>query len=118
MVETVDKDIFATLTEAVEALTQKNASLTTQLSNATKINVDMAKKLSINPTQEPKEKKPADKVNRKAALDRNLDPYGYYWTHRFRVTNRHISQMGSAPVAGHQREETRKNIMGGSEAGK
>ena len=34
----------------------------------------MAKKLNLNPTQYPEEKKLSEKVNRKAAFEKNLDP--------------------------------------------
>ena len=103
-----EKDVASRLTEAFEALTQNNEPPTTQLSDAMKNNLDMTKKLKLKPTKDPEEMKLADKSNRKAALGNNLDPYGFCWTHGFRVTKRHISQNYSAPVAGHQREATRK----------
>ena len=46
-----NKYIVTKLTEAVEALTRKNAPLTTKLSNAMKINLDMDKKLNLNATK-------------------------------------------------------------------
>ena len=103
-----EKDVASRLTEAFEALTQNNEPPTTQLSDAMKNNLDMTKKLKLKPTKDPEEMKLADKSNRKAALGNNFDPYGYFWTHGFRGTKRHISQNYSAPVAGHQREATMK----------
>ena len=50
--EAVDnKDIITKLIEAVEALTRNNSSLTTQLSNATKIKLEMSKELNPKDTQ-------------------------------------------------------------------
>ena len=46
-----DKDIVTELTKMVELLTQKNSSLTVQLSNTIKLNLNMAKKLNLKPTQ-------------------------------------------------------------------
>ena len=56
---------------------RKNAPLTAQLSNAMRMNLDMAKKLNIKPTQEPENNRLAEKVKRKAAFDKNLDTDGY-----------------------------------------
>ena len=47
MVVGANRDIFTKLTEAVDQLAKNNASLTTQLSNDMKLNLDMAKKLNI-----------------------------------------------------------------------
>ena len=41
-----DRYILNKVTEVVEKLTKNNASLTTQLSNAMKLNLDMAKKFN------------------------------------------------------------------------
>ena len=114
------RDIYTKLTEAVEQLTKNNASLTTQLSNAMKLNLDMANKLNLKATQgqDPEVKIMVEKERRKAIFERKLEPDGYCWTHGFRVTNKNSSQTCSTPAAGHQRTESRKNIMGGSEAGK
>ena len=68
-----DKDIVAKLTEAVEAMTCNNVSLTTQLRNAMKINLEMAKKLNLKAIQTPEDKQMVDKAKRKAAFERNLD---------------------------------------------
>ena len=46
-----DKDIVTELTKMVELLTQNNSSLTVQLSNTIKLNLNMAKKLNLKPTQ-------------------------------------------------------------------
>ena len=101
MAATAGKDIVSRLMEAVEALTQNNVSLATQLSNTMKINLDMAEKIKLKPTQEPKENKLEDKGKRKEAFEKILDPDGYYWTHGFLVTKRHIIQTCSVPAAGH-----------------
>ena len=63
MTAVADKDIVTKLTEAVEVLTRNNASLTTQLSNAMTINLDMAKKLNLEATQaqKPEDKRLVDK---------------------------------------------------------
>ena len=45
-----DKIIVTNTTKAVEAITRNNASLTMQLSNVMKINLDMAKKLNLKDT--------------------------------------------------------------------
>ena len=50
MVAVADKGIFTKLTEAIEELTRNNASLTTQLSDAMKINLEMAEKLNLKAT--------------------------------------------------------------------
>ena len=78
MAEVSDKDIVANLTEAVETITINNASLTTQLSNTMKINLDMDKKLNLKGTQiqEPEEKILNDIARKKAAFERNLDQDG------------------------------------------
>ena len=108
------------LTEAVEHLKKNNAPLTTQLSDAMKINVEMAKALNLKATkgQDPEGTLLADNAKRKSAFERNLDSTGYFWTHGFRVTKRHGRKTCSTPEAGHQRMSTRKNIMEGSKAGK
>ena len=49
MAEGANRDIVPNLKEAVEQL--KNASLTTQISDATKLNLEMDKKLNLNATQ-------------------------------------------------------------------
>ena len=47
-----NKDIATKLAEEVETPTIKNAPFTTKLSDAMKINIEMAKKLNIKVTQE------------------------------------------------------------------
>ena len=42
----------------------------------------------------------------------------YCWTHGWRVTKEHTSQTCKFPAAGHQRQATRANTMGGSDQGK
>ena len=49
---------------------RKNAPLTAQLSNAMRMNLEMAKKLNIKPTQEPENNRLSEKVKRKAAFDK------------------------------------------------
>ena len=51
MAETSNKDIVSILTEPVNFFTCNNASLTTQLSNAVRIIIEMANKLNIKPTK-------------------------------------------------------------------
>ena len=117
MVATADKYIVARLMEAVESLTRNNVSLMTQFRDTMKNNVDMAKKLNINPTQDPELKKLADKAKRKAEFKKNLDPDVYCWTHRFWVTKRHSSHTCCVPAAGHQRVATRKISWGAERPG-
>ena len=64
------RDIYTKLTEAVEQLTKNNAALTTQLSNAMKLNLEMGKKLNPKATQGqyPEVKMMADKSKRKSAF--------------------------------------------------
>ena len=104
------KEIITNLTEVVETLPIKNASLTTQLSNTMIINLDMAKKLKIKATQaqDPEDKRMAEKSRKKSNFESKLDLDGYCWTHRLRVTNRNIRQTCSTPVAGNQRTASRK----------
>ena len=99
-----NRDIVAKLTEAVEQITKNNAALTTQLSNAMKLNLDMGKKLNPKATkgQYPEVKMMADKSKRKSAFLSNLYPDGYCWTHGFRVTNNYSSQTCSTPAEDHQ----------------
>ena len=52
-----NKDVVTKLTEAVEALTRNNSSHTTQLSDAMKINLEMAKKLNLKATQNSEDKR-------------------------------------------------------------
>ena len=96
-----DKDLFAKLTEAVEQLKKNNASLMAQLSESTKINLEMAKRLNIKAAQgqDPKGKILVDKENIKASFERNLDLTGYCWKRGFRVTKRYIIQTCSTPAA-------------------
>ena len=47
IVSVADKDAFTRLSEAVEALTQNNVSLTAQISNATKMNLEMDQNLIL-----------------------------------------------------------------------
>ena len=81
LVTVADKDIFMKLTEAVKALTCNNEPLTTQLSDAMKINIDMAKNLNLKTAQDPKDKRLAEKAKRKAVFEKNLDTGGYFRTH-------------------------------------
>ena len=109
-----DKYVVTRLTEAVRLLTRNNTSLTAQLSNAMNMNLDMAKNPNLKPPQEPEDKIITEKSKRNAAFDKNIDPEGYCWTHRFRSTKRHSSQTCLAPAAGHQRAANQKEyIMGG-----
>ena len=114
MAALADKDIVANLTEAVETLTINNASLTTQLRGAMKINLEMAKKLNINATQaqDPEYTSLAEKASKKSVFERNLDPKGYCCTHGFRATKRHRIQTCSTPAAGHQKTASRKIAWG------
>ena len=98
----------------MEQLTKNNASLTAQISELMKINLDMAKNLDIKAAQvkDPEGKILVDKANRNAAFERNLDPEGYCWTHGFRVTKRHSSQTCSTPAGGHQNTATQKKTGG------
>ena len=113
-----NKDVVTKLTEAHEALTRKNASLKMQLSDAMKINLEMAKKLNFKVTQNPEDKKLVDKAKNKASFESSLHSKGYCWTHRYRFTKLHSSQTCSAPAADHQRQAIQKYIIVGSEAGK
>ena len=79
-----------------------------------KLDLEMDKKLNINPIQDPKEKKLADKVKRKAAFEKNLDPDGYFWTNGFWFMKRYSSQTCLVSAAGHHRAETRKLSWGES----
>ena len=75
----VYKDIVSKLTEAMEQLTNNNASLTVQLSDYMKINIYMDNNLNLKAAQvqDPEGKILVDKANRKDAFERNLDPTGY-----------------------------------------
>ena len=46
-----NKDIVTNMTEAVETLMRNNASLTTQLMDAMKINLEMDKTINLEATQ-------------------------------------------------------------------
>ena len=74
-----NRDIVTKLTEAVGQLTKKNVSLTTQLRDFMKLNLEMDKKFNLKATQgqDPEVKILAEKANRKAAFERNLNPDGY-----------------------------------------
>ena len=104
-----DRYILNKVTEVVEKLTKNNASLTTQLSNAMKLNIEIAKRINIKYTQGQylEVKILVEKEKIKAAFIRKLDPDGYCWTHGFRVTKRHKSQTCSTPAAVHQRTASR-----------
>ena len=77
MVSVAYKDIVTRLSEAIKSLTQKNASLAAQLSDAIRLDLDMAKKLNFKLKQEHKDKRLAEKANRKSAFEKNLDVDGY-----------------------------------------
>ena len=66
MASVADKDTVSIPTEAVKALTQNNASITTQLRDSTKLNLDMDKKLNLKPIQELEEKYWQKKAKKKA----------------------------------------------------
>ena len=103
--------------EAVEAFTRENVSLMTKLRDAININAEMANKINIKPTQDPEEKKLADKAKRKVAFEKNLDLDGHCYTHGFRFKKRHSIQTCLAPAAGHQRAETIKISWGAERMG-
>ena len=71
-----NKEISTNLTEAVKALTRKNTLLTTQLSDVMRINLVMDKTINLKATQKPEYKRLAEKENRKAAFEKNLDRDG------------------------------------------
>ena len=75
-----------------------------------KLNLDMAKKLNLKATQGQylEVKILAEKSKRKSSFESNMDPYGYFWTHGFRVNKRHRIQTCSTLAAGHQRTASRK----------
>ena len=110
MEEVNNNDIFTKLIGAVKAPTRNNATLMTQLSDVMKIKLDMDKKLNLKDTQaqEPEDKILADKARKKVAFEKNLDSYGYFCTHGFRVSKSQSIQMCSSPAAGHQRTASRK----------
>ena len=58
-------------------MTRSNASLTTKLSYAMRINLEMDKKLNIKAMHNPKDKKLLDKAKRKDVFEKNLDINGY-----------------------------------------
>ena len=101
--------------EAVKTLTRNNASLKTQFCDVMKIKLDMSKKINLKATQNPEDKKLVEKFKKKAMFERNFYSKGYCWTYVYRVTKRHSIQTCSAPLADHQRQAIRKNIMEGSE---
>ena len=103
-----DKDIVTNLTEAVDTLTRKNAYLTTQLSDATEINLDMPKKLNLKSTQsqEPEDKILAEKARKNDDFESYVDIDVYFCTHGFKVTKRHSIQTCSSAAVGHQRMDT------------
>ena len=70
MAEGSDRYIVTNLTEAVDKLTKNNPSLTTQLIDAMKLNLEMSKKINLKSTQgqDPKVKLLACKAKRKAAF--------------------------------------------------
>ena len=105
-----ENDILTKPTEALEQLTINNASLTTQLSDTMKLNLEMAKTLNLKATQVqyPEDKRLKETARRKTAFERNLYPDGYCWTNGFRVTKRHSSQACSTAAAGHKRTASRK----------
>ena len=69
-----EKDIVTKLTEAVKTLTRNNASLTTQLRDAMKTNLDMAKTVNFKAAQaqEPEDKRLTEKARRHSVFERNL----------------------------------------------
>ena len=75
----VYKYIVSKLTEAMEQLTNNNASLTVQLSDYMKINIYMDNNLNLKAAQvqDPEVKILVDKAKRKDAFEKNLDPTGY-----------------------------------------
>ena len=68
-----EKDIITQITEAVETLTRNSMSLTTKLSDALNINLEMAKKLNLKAIHTPEDTQMVDTSNRKTAFERNLD---------------------------------------------
>ena len=56
MAEVADKDTVTRLSDAAKALMRNNVSLTAQLSNTTRLKLEMAKNLNLKPTLKPEDK--------------------------------------------------------------
>jgi hypothetical protein len=95
----VDRGVVATLTEA-------NAHLAKQLED----NSNELRELNILFKKERTEKRGQPSFN--------PSPNNYCWNHGYKVANTHTRLSCNFPKQGHNREATRANNMGGSQANK
>ena len=106
---TNDCNIIAQLTEANEALTRANLTLTEQIKEL----IQAMSSHDMQTTEKNDQKR--TKVKR---FEEKLDPNGYCWTHGYKVSKGHSSHTCSSRAKGHQVEATRSDTMGGSDKNK
>jgi hypothetical protein len=94
-----DRGVVATLTEA-------NARLAKQLED------------NSNELRELKALLKKERTERRGQRSFNPSPNNYCWTHGLKVANTHTSLSCNFPKQGHNREATRADNMGGSQANK
>ena len=68
MLAVADKNTVTRLIDAVESLMWNNVSLTAQLSDAMNLNLEMYKKININPSEEPEDKITAENAKIKGVF--------------------------------------------------
>ena len=104
MAEVANKNIVTKLTEAVETLTRNNTSLTKKLSDAMKINLEMAKNLNLKATQA---QEPEDKRLKEIARKMPFLKGTWTWTATAGCTGSELPRGTTAKHACHQRQATK-----------
>jgi alpha-galactosidase/6-phospho-beta-glucosidase family protein len=90
----------------VAALTQANARLAKQLED------------NSNDLRELKASIKKERTEKRGQRIFNPSSINYFWTHGYRVGNTHTSLTCKLPKPGHEKEATRADNMGGSQAKK
>jgi hypothetical protein len=86
----------------------------------TETNARLAKQLEDNSNElwEIKALIKKERTEKRGQRSFNPSPNNYCWTHGYKVANTHTILSCSFPKQGHNREATRANSMGGSQAKK
>ena len=105
-----ERDIVTKLKDAVEKLTKSNASLTTQLSDAMKLNLEMDKKLNLKATQG---KITKSRYWRRSQIERPPLKITWTWTATSVHTGSELPIGTTVRRAQHQRQAT-KGQQGGN----
>jgi hypothetical protein len=105
---------------ALENLAMTTAANRGVVATLTEANARLVKQLEDNSSelQELKSLIKKERFEKRGQHSFNPSPNNYFWTHGYKVANMHTSLSCNFPKQGHNREATRTDIIGGSQANK